>query len=268
MDLRICSIKTNETIMPGYFTSYHEENKLTVLLINSGTLHIESNIKGTPLQQGDIVLGHNFKLCNKSRSISSVTGLVICNMPHEKIGQFFTIRKAHSLYNEFYPIVLETSQLMNTSWNSIKIMEGYLQSIFKSIYSIEKTRPTQDEKILMGPIDPRLILINRYIRKNYGQPITLQSLADLIQCNPTYLSNTYSKVFNISPIKKLQNIRMSKAAELLSNSRYSIGEIANHLGYISNSQFTELFKRFYGITPTQFRIKHSIVLDRLNYECR
>ncbi|MBD2847471.1 helix-turn-helix transcriptional regulator [Paenibacillus sp. IB182496] len=108
---------------------------------------------------------------------------------------------------------------------------------------------------LNGKIDLRLIYINRYIRKYYYRPITLQLLADIIQCNPVYLSNTYSKVFGVSPIKYLQQIRMRQAQTLLLN-KIPIHEIASHLGYVSNSQFTDIFKRYHDLTPSQFRRNH------------
>ncbi|WP_397386400.1 helix-turn-helix domain-containing protein [Paenibacillus sp. RRE4] len=108
-------------------------------------------------------------------------------------------------------------------------------------------------KNLSGAIDCRLIKVNRYIRENYSQPLCLHTLSDIIQCHPTYLCNTYSKVFKISPMKYLQSIRMIKAAELLTQSNDSIGEIAKKLGYISNSQFTDLFKRWHGVPPMMYR---------------
>ena len=104
-------------------------------------------------------------------------------------------------------------------------------------------------------LDNRLIKIHRYIRVNYDKPITLPELADLANCNPMYLSNTFSKVFGISPVRYLQNIRMNQAALLLKETSLTIKEVTNQVGYISNSQFTELFKRHYNMTPTDYRMK-------------
>ncbi|CAG7658912.1 helix-turn-helix domain-containing protein [Paenibacillus allorhizosphaerae] len=108
-------------------------------------------------------------------------------------------------------------------------------------------------KDINGKIDNRLIIVNRYIRSNYQKALTLHDLAYLIKCNHVYLSNTYSKVFGISPIKHVQNLKMKRAKELLQNTDYQVGEIAIKLGYASCSQFTDLFKRYYDLTPMQFR---------------
>lgn len=105
--------------------------------------------------------------------------------------------------------------------------------------------------------DSRLLIVNRYIRNHYAEPITLETLAALIGCNPVYFSNTYSKVFQISPMKYLQSVRMSKSLELLTETDLSITEISNAVGYVTVSQFGTIFKRYYRITPYEYRIKHA-----------
>ncbi|MGG4340420.1 helix-turn-helix transcriptional regulator [Paenibacillus lautus] len=102
-------------------------------------------------------------------------------------------------------------------------------------------------------IDSRLIFIHRYLRKHFSKPLTLQMLADLIQCNPVYLCNTYKKVFQIPPIKHLQKYRMDEAKKLLIETNMSISEISQSLSYVSSSHFTNYFKRHFSITPLEYR---------------
>nr|WP_154958141.1 AraC family transcriptional regulator [Paenibacillus xylanexedens] len=107
-------------------------------------------------------------------------------------------------------------------------------------------------------IDKRLILVNRYIRTNYSKPINLNMLSELIGCHPTYLSNTYSKVFGISPIYYINKLRLEQACHLLRNTKQEIGEIAINLGYSTLAQFSAIFKRYHFSTPTAYRRNHSI----------
>ncbi|GBF75044.1 hypothetical protein PA598K_03423 [Paenibacillus sp. 598K] len=108
------------------------------------------------------------------------------------------------------------------------------------------------------PLDKRLITVHRYIRSHFQQSLSLQQLSDLIACNPIYLSNTYSKVFRVSPMKHIQNLRMEKAKELLVADERNIREIAQSLGYFSASHFSELFKKYYQMTPSQYRISQAM----------
>ncbi|WP_165861400.1 helix-turn-helix transcriptional regulator [Paenibacillus paeoniae] len=122
--------------------------------------------------------------------------------------------------------------------------------IIKLLEQINKPQRPQNNR---DRIDPRLIQLNRYIRKNYNTPLSLQDLADYVGVHPTYLSNTYSKVFNTSPILFLNQLRMKAAKVLLANPEFTIKEIAELVGYNSVSQFSLLFKRFHSLTPSEFR---------------
>lgn len=128
-----------------------------------------------------------------------------------------------------------------------------IELLFNEYINNVNQQQRQSMPLITKKIDSRLIMVNRYIRKYYSDPITLDKLADLIGCNPVYLSNTYSKVFKISPIKHLQVIRMKKACDLLTETNLVISEIASKLGYYSVSQFGVFFKRQFGHTPKEYR---------------
>jgi len=114
-------------------------------------------------------------------------------------------------------------------------------------------------------INYRPIFVNRYLRKKYMHQLSLNTLAEIIGCNPTYLSNSYSKIFNISPMKHLQEIRLQKAKELLINTDKMVSQIAFEVGYISVSQFIAYFKKHHSITPNEYR-RRNILRHKVNQE--
>ncbi|GFN30057.1 helix-turn-helix domain-containing protein [Paenibacillus xylaniclasticus] len=107
-----------------------------------------------------------------------------------------------------------------------------------------------------GKLDPRLIKVYRYIRNNFHHQITLQILAEIADVHPTYLSNTFSKVFNISPIHFLNKLRVDSAKEILRQSDIPITEVAKKVGYLNSPQFSSIFKRYESQSPTDYRKKH------------
>ncbi|MFB9330202.1 helix-turn-helix domain-containing protein [Paenibacillus aurantiacus] len=136
-------------------------------------------------------------------------------------------------------------------------IESFFTSAIKEInYYFECM---DDKSSGSAAIDARLIKINRFIRQYYSSPLTLDTLASLVQCNPVYLSNTYSKVFGISVMQYLQAYRMKKAKELLANTKVPIRGITTSLGYFTNSQFGAIFKKHFDITPGDYRKKHAII---------
>jgi AraC-like DNA-binding protein len=52
---------------------------------------------------------------------------------------------------------------------------------------------------------------------------------------------------------------MIKAAELLSMTRYSVGEIANAVGYPNQLHFSRAFKGVYSVSPRNWRKENSIL---------
>lgn len=246
MNFSIISIKTKELIMPGYsLNSDFNVGCLTYLKVLND-LELSWKRKKKKLERGYIVIGKRFTLYNYSQRAAAVRGFSF-QSDFLKITNDILIIDNQANENESSAILNLYNQEISTSDISNEISE----QITSFISNISKSVKTHSS---IGKIDSRLIQINRFLRKNFGKPITLLMLAELIECNPIYLSNTYSKVFRISPMRYLQNIRMTRAMILLRDTNIGIKEIANQVGYISNSQFSDLFKRHYNMTPSEYRI--------------
>jgi AraC family transcriptional regulator, arabinose operon regulatory protein len=65
--------------------------------------------------------------------------------------------------------------------------------------------------------------------------------------------DTFTKHVGISPRQYIINIRMTTAKELLTNSLFHISEVAQLVGYDNPLYFSRLFKKMWGISPTEFR---------------
>ena len=89
--------------------------------------------------------------------------------------------------------------------------------------------------------------------------LTIDKLAKIISTNRNYLSQTIYKEFGKSYIDFINEYRVKEAMFLLSDpqkcSRLSIDGIANESGFRSVSKFNFAFKKFTGITPSNFRTK-------------
>lgn len=210
------------------------------------------------LQSGDIVIGQRFFLANHGHSPEAIRGFVFewKAISPDQLREPSIFRRQSTLTLEIAtavsPLFTEGNCTLTTLMDTGQRCHRLLHSLLTKPGNLPETRTAAPK----GRIDPRLLTVNRYIREHYMLPLTLPTLAELIRCNPVYLSNTYSKVFRISPIKYLQQLKMSKAQDWLLHTNWSINDIANRLGYVSSSQFADLFKRYYGETPTKFRQTH------------
>ena len=81
-------------------------------------------------------------------------------------------------------------------------------------------------------------------------------LAGMNYVSETYLSRIFKKHTGKSIVEYITDQRMFVAAELLKNPKISIGKAAISTGYDNYAYFAKIFKKIYGMTPTQYQQKY------------
>ena len=96
--------------------------------------------------------------------------------------------------------------------------------------------------------------IMNYIEDHYSEKISLDQIAENMYLSPFYISRIFKSETGNAPIRYLINIRLEKAKELLEGGyEGSIQEVAAQVGYDDAYHFSKLFKKRYGISPSQAR---------------
>ena len=96
-----------------------------------------------------------------------------------------------------------------------------------------------------------------YISVHLHETITLEQLADHCGLCSRSLSLRFRKEVGVGIPEYIHREKMKEAEYLLRHSHYSISEITSFLNYPSQSYFTQIFKSYRGMTPLQFRNRHS-----------
>lgn len=92
---------------------------------------------------------------------------------------------------------------------------------------------------------------------DYQLPHTLEDLEDVIGVNKFRLCRDFSKHIGTSPLQYLNQVRLTHARELLCTTDLTIHEVGIQSGFENTNHFINLFKKSAGITPLQFRQKHT-----------
>lgn len=95
-----------------------------------------------------------------------------------------------------------------------------------------------------------------YLNTNYKNDINLPDLAERVHVNSTYLSTLFKQEMGIPFTSYLNNIRLSRAEELLRNTNQAITDICLSVGFSSPSYFTKVFKRHFGVGPKEYRTQY------------
>ncbi|MCD7843482.1 MAG: AraC family transcriptional regulator [Clostridiales bacterium] len=97
-----------------------------------------------------------------------------------------------------------------------------------------------------------------FIRYNYAS-IKVNDVAKYIGINRSYLTNIFKKKMGISPQEYLLQYRLNRGCELLLETRCSIQEIAQKIGYENPLTFSKMFKNVYGVSPRNYRMMGGVV---------
>ena len=95
-----------------------------------------------------------------------------------------------------------------------------------------------------------------FIADNYSNPVGLQEAAAFLELSESHLSRLFKEVTGLNFLQYLNAWRINKAVELMKDPKRNIGEIATNCGFPTPGYFAKIFKRFTGVTPTQYRDEH------------
>lgn len=81
----------------------------------------------------------------------------------------------------------------------------------------------------------------------------VQRLHSRSRCHPSHLCKAFRKYYQETPTDFLNRLRIRKSAQLLSDPEAKVASVAIELGFDSVSHFHHLFKRYFGLTPAEYR---------------
>lgn len=99
----------------------------------------------------------------------------------------------------------------------------------------------------------RLSEVFQYVNENYKKDIVLIEIAAIANMTPTSFCRMFKLKTKKSFVEYLNEIRVSKACKFLLETDLSMSEIAYECGYKTASNFNKLFKKFMGMTPSEFK---------------
>lgn len=100
----------------------------------------------------------------------------------------------------------------------------------------------------------RLVLrAQEYIRDNFRKDLSLDELSKELDISPYYFSKLFKEETGSNFVEYVTNLRMNRAKELLKDQDCSMKEICVEVGYSDPNYFSRIFKKNFGITPTEYR---------------
>lgn len=121
----------------------------------------------------------------------------------------------------------------------------YMLSLVKN----EKKDEVRDRDAAAEYIDKAIL----FMKNRFMLDIDINEIAKYINISPKYLWRLFNSRLGISPQRYLIELRVLHASKLLQSTSLKVADIARSSGYENALTFTQIFKKYTGRTPTEYR---------------
>lgn len=166
--------------------------------------------------------------------------------PDDTISFLAGNEQTESIFSAFY----DQPENVKLSYQKIKVLELLLYLIKFDFTPQKQLTAYQSEQIDI------IREIHDSLTERMGERITIEELSKQYLINPTTLKTAFKSVYGNSIAAHIKEHRMEQAAKMLRESNLSISEIAQAVGYDSQSKFTATFKTFFGVLPREYKKNH------------
>ncbi|WP_080848590.1 response regulator [Cytobacillus gottheilii] len=190
-----------------------------------------------------------------------------------RLGQWEHIKRYVSEMIAYYekkgtPIHYTQQRVLEVLWVAARVMSELGMDVETPVYSYEMKNAAELKRVTVHMLDgmKQLYMIHndhleadtfhklkQYIFEHSHKDISLESLGQMVELSPIYISKMFKEKLGVNYIDYLTQCRMEKAKSLLGDSKKSIKEITFETGYHDPNYFSKVFKKMCGITPMEYR---------------
>ena len=199
--------------------------------------------------------------------------VLVFNIPDEFLIQFvnefmdnLSVEKLPELTNEMF-IKIDLNEATRTSFYSmvpyftqkIPPSEKLLELKFKELLLNILSNPSNKQLLayILHLNDDIKTPIWQIMEKNYTYNLALKEYARISSRSLAAFKRDFLEYYRTTPGKWLTGKRLTHARMLLNTTKQSITEIAFNSGFGNMSHFSRIFKEKFGLSPLQFRKKHT-----------
>lgn len=132
--------------------------------------------------------------------------------------------------------------------------------LFELLFHIAST----DKEILKQFLDLKTNFTNNFkaiIEANVMNSVSIEELCILTGRSQSSFRRDFHAIYNMPPSQWIREKRLDKAKEMLLNTKFAVTDICYALGFESIAHFSRLFKSYFGIAPSEFRVNRSAVSE-------
>ena len=150
-------------------------------------------------------------------------------------------------------------ELSSNDEENYKLVKASLILFLTNLHKVHQEALIISESSMMKDYDIGKWL--KYMVDNYST-VTLRSMAEHFNFNPTYFSVRFKVLANCQFSEKLLEIKLEKARWLLVTTNLTVQNIVEIIGFKEKSYFYRVFKKQYKMTPLQYRKHYKLAYEK------
>jgi two-component system response regulator YesN len=170
------------------------------------------------------------------------------NVCYELASKIFRVILEKFPYESVQQLEGQIHDIQNKDQPSLQELKSLLSNLCSEGCGwIEKERSHESTRIIHQA--------KAYISANLHMDLSLEHCAKQVNLSQGYFSNLFKKVLGISFQQFVIQEKMEKAKSMLIGD-YQVQEIAQELGYEHRRYFSDIFKKYTGMTPSEFKMSY------------
>ncbi|MDY4742981.1 MAG: AraC family transcriptional regulator, partial [Lachnospira sp.] len=133
------------------------------------------------------------------------------------------------------------------------ILQGMVYKFFFYIYDNRLPNQPDSSIIHLKHFDDRIQEALVYVESNLKNGPSIEDTAKHVSLSPSHFSRLFRDITGTSYSDYVSEVRLEHAAIMLELGEKNINKIAESLGLSSGNYLCNIFKKKYGLTPSQFR---------------
>ena len=125
--------------------------------------------------------------------------------------------------------------------------------LMHELFRLERTAPPAARPVRGGLPAWQQKRVVEFIEEHLAEEISLAALAQLVDLSLYHFARAFTQSFGAPPHRYHMVRRMDRAKSLLQRPTLSVTQIGARIGFRETSSFTRAFRKFTGLTPTEYR---------------
>lgn len=110
---------------------------------------------------------------------------------------------------------------------------------------------------LKDHMDQQVLKAQNFIEQHYAKKITVDEIADKFSLTRRTFERRFKKATRHTVAEYIQKVKVEAAKKQLEIGRKSVNEVMDNVGYTDVQSFREIFRRYTGMSPVEYKSKYS-----------